>query len=62
MRNYTSPPWALKGSGYFLFCRFTKKFIAAHGFLSDFQKESFYNGWGSRHASRQSNFARWPLL
>ena len=41
------PPWQLTGSGYILIYRFTKEFIAAHGFLSDFQKENFQSGWGA---------------
>ncbi len=47
MPNYKPPPWALKGSGYILLYRFTKEFIASHGFLSDFQKENFHSGWGA---------------
>jgi hypothetical protein len=34
-------PWKLTGSGYILLYRFTKAFVAQHGFLADFQKEKF---------------------
>lgn len=41
------PPWQLTGSGYILLYRFTKAFVAEHGFLADFQKEKFVSGWGA---------------
>jgi hypothetical protein len=41
------PPWQLTGSGYILLYRFTKAFVAEHGFLVDFQKEKFVSGWGT---------------
>jgi hypothetical protein len=40
-------PWKLTGSGYILLYRFTKAFVAEHGFLADFQKEKFVSGWGA---------------
>lgn len=40
-------PWKLTGSGYILLYRFTKAFVAQHGFLADFQKEKFVSGWGA---------------
>jgi hypothetical protein len=40
-------PWKLAGSGYILLYRFTKAFVAEHGFLADFQKEKFVSGWGA---------------
>jgi hypothetical protein len=40
-------PWKLTGNGYILLYRFTKAFVAEHGFLADFQKEKFVSGWGA---------------
>ncbi len=40
-------PWKLTGNGYILLYRFTKAFVAEHGFLADFQKEKFVSSWGA---------------
>jgi hypothetical protein len=40
-------PWNLRGRGYIFLYYFSKEFVRNHGFLADYQKDSFKGGFGT---------------